>query len=76
MPLTLTTLAALVPPELNAQVELFDEGVHDISPDIQADLIGISGHHGNGAALLRTGRPLPQAQHSCGARRRAPDSCS
>jgi radical SAM superfamily enzyme YgiQ (UPF0313 family) len=42
MPLTLTTLAALVPPELNAEVTLFDEGIADINLDLEADLIGIS----------------------------------
>lgn len=42
MPLTLTTLAALVPPELNAEVLLLDEGIQDIDPNIEADLIGIS----------------------------------
>ena len=31
MPLTLTTLAALVPPELNAEVTLVDEGITDIN---------------------------------------------
>ena len=29
-PLTLTTLAALIPSELNAKVELFDEGIADV----------------------------------------------
>lgn len=42
MPLTLTTLAALVPPELNADVTLFDEGIADIDLDLEADLVGIS----------------------------------
>jgi radical SAM superfamily enzyme YgiQ (UPF0313 family) len=42
MPLTLTTLASLVPPELNAEVVLVDEGITDINPDIAADLVGIS----------------------------------
>jgi radical SAM superfamily enzyme YgiQ (UPF0313 family) len=41
-PLTLTTLAALVPPELNAQVELYDEGIHDVPDMLDADLIGIT----------------------------------
>lgn len=41
-PLTLTTLAALVPPELNAQIEIVDEGVRDCRPDIEADLVAIS----------------------------------
>lgn len=42
MPLTLTTLAALVPPDLNAEVTLYDEGIADINLDLEADLIGIS----------------------------------
>ena len=41
-PLTLTTLASLVPPELDAEVVLVDEGISDIDPAIEADLVGIS----------------------------------
>lgn len=41
-PLTLTTLAALVPPELQADVEIVDEGIADVPLDLQADLIGIT----------------------------------
>lgn len=41
-PLTLTTLAALIPPELNADVTLVDEGVNDVDLNLEADLIGIS----------------------------------
>ena len=41
-PLTLTTLAALVPPELNADISIVDEGISDIDPSIEADLVGIS----------------------------------
>ena len=42
-PLTLTTLAALIPPEIQATVEIMDEGIGDIEPDrIEADLVGIS----------------------------------
>jgi radical SAM superfamily enzyme YgiQ (UPF0313 family) len=42
-PLTLTTLAALIPPELPATVRVLDEGVDDVDPDrIDADLVGIS----------------------------------
>jgi radical SAM superfamily enzyme YgiQ (UPF0313 family) len=41
-PLTLTTLAALIPPELEVELELFDEGIEEIPQDLQADLIGIS----------------------------------
>lgn len=42
MPLTLTTLAALVPAELNAEISLIDEGIDTIDPQLDADLIGIS----------------------------------
>jgi radical SAM superfamily enzyme YgiQ (UPF0313 family) len=41
-PLTLTTLAALVPPELDIEFALYDEGIGDISPDLVADLVGIT----------------------------------
>jgi radical SAM superfamily enzyme YgiQ (UPF0313 family) len=41
-PLTLTTLAALIPPELNADVRLYDEGITDVPPDLDADLIGLT----------------------------------
>lgn len=41
-PLTQTTLAALIPPELNAQVTIVDEGIGEIDPGIEADLIDIS----------------------------------
>ncbi|HLA06598.1 MAG TPA: radical SAM protein [Anaerolineales bacterium] len=41
-PLTLTTLAAYVPPELNASVEIVDEGIEDVDMNLQADLIGMT----------------------------------
>ncbi len=42
-PLTLTTLASLVPPEIPAEVNIIDEGVDEIVPErIEADLVGIS----------------------------------
>lgn len=41
-PLTLTTLAALVPAELNASINLFDEGIEAIPEYIDADLVGIT----------------------------------
>ena len=46
-PLTLTTLAALVPDELNANLQLFDEGIQDVPPDIEADLVGMTVITGN-----------------------------
>lgn len=41
-PLTLTTLAALAPPELGARFELIDEGIDEIPMDVEADLIGFT----------------------------------
>lgn len=46
-PLTLTTLAALVPPELGAQVELVDEGIEDVPADARPDLVGLTVITGN-----------------------------
>ena len=42
-PLTLTTLAALVPPELGAGIRIIDEGVEDLDIDtLDADIAGIT----------------------------------
>lgn len=42
MPLTLPTLKALVPPEVNATVECIDEGIGDVDLGLKADLIGMT----------------------------------
>ena len=41
-PLTLTTLAALIPDELNLSIELIDEGIEEVPQDLKADLIGMT----------------------------------
>ena len=41
-PLTLTTLAALVPEELKPEFRLIDEGAEDVPLEIDADLIGLT----------------------------------
>ena len=41
-PLTLPTLAALVPPELGAEVVCIDEGIADIDTGIDVDLVGMT----------------------------------
>src|SRR4051812_24243726 len=41
-PLTLTTLAALVPKDLDADVSLYDEGIGDVPLALEADLVGIT----------------------------------
>jgi radical SAM superfamily enzyme YgiQ (UPF0313 family) len=46
-PLTLTTLAALIPDELCAQIELIDEGIQDVPDILNADLVGLTVITGN-----------------------------
>jgi len=41
-PLTLTTLASLIPDHLNARVSLLDEGIEDLPTSIDADLVGMT----------------------------------
>jgi radical SAM superfamily enzyme YgiQ (UPF0313 family) len=41
-PLTLTTLAALAPPELDVDFRLIDEGIDDIPLGLETDLVGIT----------------------------------
>ena len=41
-PLTLTTLAALVPPELGMEIRLVDEGIEEVGTDIEADLVAMT----------------------------------
>ena len=65
-PLTLSTLASLVPPEIPADIQLIDEGIDEIDPSaIEADLVGISAITGTApraydiaAALRRRGIPV------------------
>jgi radical SAM superfamily enzyme YgiQ (UPF0313 family) len=41
-PLTLTTLAALVPADFPAELTLIDEGIQDVPDHLEADLVGIT----------------------------------
>ena len=41
-PLTLTTLASLVPPDITRDIRIVDEGIEDIDMNLDADLIGIT----------------------------------
>ena len=41
-PLTLTTLASLVPPELDAHLTLIDEGIADVPERLHVDLAGLT----------------------------------
>ncbi|MDR0648017.1 MAG: cobalamin-dependent protein [Synergistaceae bacterium] len=46
-PLTLPTLAALVPDELGAETEIYDEGAEEIPGDLRADIVGMTVITGN-----------------------------
>lgn len=46
-PLTLPTLAGLVPRDVEHDIRLFDEGIEDIPTDLAADLVGITVITGN-----------------------------
>lgn len=41
-PLTLTTLAALIPRDLPHDVQLFDEGICDVPIDLDVDIVGLT----------------------------------
>jgi radical SAM superfamily enzyme YgiQ (UPF0313 family) len=41
-PLTLTTLAALVPDDIPTQLQLIDEGITEVPLDLKADLVGLT----------------------------------
>ena len=41
-PLTLTTLAALIPPEIPHTVRCIDEGIADVPLDVEADVVGLT----------------------------------
>lgn len=41
-PLTLTTLAALIPPELDVELLLIDEGIADVPENLEVDLVGLT----------------------------------
>lgn len=42
MPLTLPTLAALIPKEIPHQLTCIDEGIADVDPDLDAHLVGLT----------------------------------
>src|SRR4051812_20365455 len=60
-PLTLTTLASLIPPEIPAAVTLLDEGVDEIDPAaIDADLVGITAITGTAPRAYELAREFRQ----------------
>jgi radical SAM superfamily enzyme YgiQ (UPF0313 family) len=63
-PLTLTTLAALVPDELGAEVTIQDEGVEPLDLDFQADLVGITAITGTALRAYGIADRLRAAGHT------------
>src|SRR3954467_7720423 len=63
-PLTLTTLAALVPEELNAEVTLQDEGVQPLDLDFDADLVGITAITGTALRAYKIADELRAKGHT------------
>src|SRR5438132_1558795 len=63
-PLTLTTLAALVPEELKAEITLQDEGVQPLDLDIEADLVGITAMTGTALRAYRIADELRAKGHT------------
>jgi radical SAM superfamily enzyme YgiQ (UPF0313 family) len=63
-PLTLTTLAALVPPELGAEITLQDEGVQPLDLDFEADLVGLTAITGTALRAYRIADELRSRGHT------------
>jgi radical SAM superfamily enzyme YgiQ (UPF0313 family) len=56
MPLTLPTLAALVPPDVPCKVRLLDEAVAEVPDDLHADLVGMTVITGNAVRAYELSR--------------------
>jgi radical SAM superfamily enzyme YgiQ (UPF0313 family) len=63
-PLTLTTLAALVPAEMNAEITIQDEGVQPLNLDFEADLVGITAITGTALRAYRIADELRAKGHT------------
>jgi radical SAM superfamily enzyme YgiQ (UPF0313 family) len=63
-PLTLTTLAALVPAELEAEVAIQDEGVQPLDLSFEADLVGITAITGTAQRAYRIADELRARGHT------------
>jgi hypothetical protein len=63
-PLTLTTLAALVPQELEAEITIQDEGVQPLDLEFEADLVGITAITGTALRAYRIADELRAKGHT------------
>ncbi len=62
-PLTLTTLAALVPEDLDAEITIQDEGVQPLNLDFEADLVGLSAITGTALRTYQLADELRRQGH-------------
>jgi radical SAM superfamily enzyme YgiQ (UPF0313 family) len=63
-PLTLTTLAAMVPEELNPEVTIQDEGVEPLDLDFDADIVGITAITGTALRAYKIADELRSNGHT------------
>jgi radical SAM superfamily enzyme YgiQ (UPF0313 family) len=63
-PLTLTTLAALVPEELHAEITIQDEGVQPLNLDFEAELVGITAITGTAQRAYQIANELRARGHT------------
>jgi radical SAM superfamily enzyme YgiQ (UPF0313 family) len=63
-PLTLTTLAAMVPEELDAEVTIQDEGIEPLDLDFDADLVGITAITGTSLRAYKIADQLRSRGHT------------
>ena len=59
-PLTLPTLAALIPEDIEHELSIFDEGIEDIPIDLDVDLVGITVITGNAKRSYELARHFRQ----------------
>jgi radical SAM superfamily enzyme YgiQ (UPF0313 family) len=59
-PLTLPTLAALIPEDIEHELSIFDEGIEDIPIDLDVDLVGITVITGNARRSYELARHFRQ----------------
>src|SRR5438552_618062 len=63
-PLTLTTLAALVPEELDAEITIQDEGVQPLNLEFDADVVGVTAITGTALRAYRIADDLRAKGHT------------
>src|SRR3954453_15661368 len=63
-PLTLTTLAALSPPELDVGLALYDDVIQDVAEETDADLVGLTVITGTARRAYELAPHYPPPRHT------------